>query len=245
MLRSGVESRNVKHSKHLSMLRKIDEYNHLIQDHYFYLDSRGNKIHKTSHVGDGVKIGSNNYVGAYVNIVGMTEIGDNNHFSPFCSIGSEPEHARFFTDKTIKGVKIGSNNVLREKVVVNSGCYRDTVIGDYVWLMNDSYVAHDCIICDKATISGGVLIGGHCIIGIDVNIGMGAMLHQFTVIGSGAMVGMGAVITKTKKIQPLETYVGNPAKYLKPNSYKVDKLSEAEILRYSELYLAHLEMNKI
>lgn len=227
------------------MLRKIDEYNQLIQDHYFYLDSKGNKIHKTSHIGDGVKIGSNNYIGAFVNIVGITEIGDNNHFSPFCSIGSEPEHARFFTDKTIKGVKIGSNNVLREKIIVNSGCYRDTVIGDYVWLMNDSYVAHDCIICDKATISAGVLIGGHCIIGIDVNIGMGAMLHQFTVIGSGSMVGMGAVITKTKKIQPLETYVGNPAKFLKPNSYKVDKLSEAEILKYAELYLAHLEMNKI
>jgi len=227
------------------MLRKIDEYNHLIQDHYFYLDSRGNKIHKTSHIGDGVKIGSNNYIGAYVNIVGITDIGDNNHFSPFCSIGSEPEHARFFTDKSIKGVKIGNNNVLREKVIVNSGCYRDTIIGDYVWLMNDTYVAHDSIVCDKATISAGVLIGGHCILGEDVNIGMGAMLHQFTVIGSAAMVGMGAVITKTKKIEPLQTYVGNPAKYLKPNSYKADKLTQEQIARYWELYKDHIEMNKI
>jgi UDP-N-acetylglucosamine acyltransferase len=221
------------------------QYNHLIQDHYYFLDGKGNKIHKTAHIGTGISIGSGNYIGAFCNIVGDTQIGDNNHFSPFCSIGSEPEHARFFSDKSIKGVKIGSNNIFREKVIVNSGCYRDTVIGNYVWLMNDAYVAHDCIVCDKATISAGVLIGGHCILGEDVNIGLGAMLHQFTVIGSGAMVGMGAVITKTKKIQPLETYVGNPAKYLKPNSYKVEKLSEAEILRYSELYLAHLEMNKI
>jgi UDP-N-acetylglucosamine acyltransferase len=227
------------------MLRKIDEYNHLIQDHYFYLDSRGNKIHKTSHIGDGVKIGSNNYLGAYVNIVGITDIGRNNHFSPFCSIGSEPEHARFFTDKKIKGVKIGNNNVLREKVIVNSGCYRDTIIGDYVWLMNDTYVAHDSIVCDKATISAGVLIGGHCILGEDVNIGMGAMLHQFTVIGSAAMVGMGAVITKTKKIEPLQTYVGNPAKYLKPNSYKADKLTQEQVAWYWQLYKDHLEMNKI
>lgn len=235
----------MKHSKRRSMLRKIDEYNHLIQDHYFYLDSRGNKIHKTSHIGDGVKIGSNNYIGAYVNIVGITDIGDNNHFSPFCSIGSEPEHARFFTDKKIKGVKIGNNNVLREKVIVNSGCYRDTIIGDYVWLMNDTYVAHDSIVCDKATISAGVLIGGHCILGEDVNIGMGAMLHQFTVIGSAAMVGMGAVITKTKKIEPLQTYVGNPAKYLKPNSYKADKLTQEQVAWYWQLYKDHLEMNKI
>jgi UDP-N-acetylglucosamine acyltransferase len=227
------------------MLRKIDEYNHLIQDHYFYLDSRGNKIHKTSHIGDGVKIGSNNYIGAYVNIVGITDIGDNNHFSPFCSIGSEPEHARFFTDKKIKGVKIGNNNVLREKVIVNSGCYRDTIIGDYVWLMNDTYVAHDSIVCDKATISAGVLIGGHCILGEDVNIGMGAMLHQFTVIGSAAMVGMGCVVTKTKKIEPLQTYVGNPAKHLKPNSYKADKLTQEQVAWYWQLYKDHIEMNKI
>ena len=227
------------------MIRPIPEYSHLIADHYYFLDAKGNKIHKTAHIGTGVTIGSGNYIGAFSNIVGHTEIGDNNHFSPFTSIGSEPEHQRFFQDKTIKGVKIGSNNVFRESVTVNSGCYRDTVVGNYVWLMNNTYVAHDCIICDKATISAGVLIGGHCILGEDVNIGLGAMLHQFTVIGSGAMVGMGSVITKTRNILPLETYVGNPAKHLKPNAYKADKATDEDKKRYLELYKQHIEMNKI
>jgi carbonic anhydrase/acetyltransferase-like protein (isoleucine patch superfamily) len=56
---------------------------------------------------------------------------------------------------------------------------------------------------------------------------------------------MGTIVTKTKKIEPLQTYVGNPAKHLKPNSYKADKLTQEQIARYWEIYKEQVKMNKI
>jgi len=210
------------------------------------VDTNNNFIHPTAIIGNNVSLGKNNYIGANCYIVGDVTIGDNNHFEAFCSIGTFPEHKSFFNDKKMKGVVIGNDNVFREFITINSGCYRNTTLESNIWLQKGSYVGHDCEILSGTTLSINAVIGGHCLIGRDVNLGIGAMCHQFSVIGSGSMIGMGAIVTKTSKIKPLGTYVGNPCKYLKDNVYRINKLNESEINWYNSVYERHLlEMTKI
>ena len=213
---------------------------------YEMVDANNNFIHPTAIVGYDVELGKNNYIGANCYIVGNVSIGDNNHFEAFCSIGTFPEHRSFFNDKKTMGVKIGNNNVFREFTTINSGCYCNTVLDSNIWMLRGSHVGHDAVIHKDTTLSCNVIIGGHSIIGCDVNFGIGAICHQFSVIGSGSMIGMGAIVTKTSNIKPLGTYVGNPCKYLKDNTYKMNKLTSCDISWYNTLYERHLtEMQNI
>jgi len=199
------------------------------------VDGNNNFIHPTSIIGTNVILGRNNYIGANCYFVGDVIIGDNNHFEAFCSVGTFPEHRSFFKDKKMKGVEIGDNNVFREFTTINSGCYRNTLIGSNVWMLKGSYLGHDAEMYDNSTLSINAVIGGHSSLGYDVNFGIGAVCHQFSVIGSGAMIGMGAIVTKKSKILPLQTYVGNPCKHLKENTYKRSRLTQSEI----DFYFTH------
>lgn len=208
------------------------------------IDCFSNKIHPTAIIGDNVQLGVGNTIGAYVVIDGNTTIGNNNHFYPYSSIGSEPEHKSFF-GKENKGLVIGNNNVIREYVTINAGCYRQTQLGNGIWMLKGSHVGHDSIMGDGVMISCNVLIAGHCYIGREANLGLGVILHQFSVIGGGAMLGMGCVVTKKSKIMPLRTYVGNPAKLLKENAVLINRLTsdvQQSIFNEYDYYLAN---NKI
>lgn len=190
---------------------------------------RNNHIHPTAIIGNNVKLGKGNKIGAYVVIQGKTTIGNDNVFEPFCSIGNEPEHKEFFGKKN-KGLFIGSNNVFREYVTINAGCYVPTQLGNNITMLRGSHIGHDSEIHDGCTISCNVLIGGHSLLGIGVNMGLGSVCHQYSKIGSYAMIGMGAIVTK--KINPncFGTYVGNPAKYIKENDYQKKKWSYEMVL---------------
>ncbi len=192
-------------------------------------DDSGNFIHPTAIIGKMVKLGKGNYIGVNCYIVGNTSIGDNNHFEAFVSIGSFPEHKEYFNKKEIKGVEIGNNNVFREFVTVNSGCTQNTIISNNCWLLKGSHVGHDSLIEDDVTLSCSALIGGYSIIMQGANMGLGAICHQFSLIGAHAMIGMGCIIPKKTQIQPFMVYVGNPAKCIKPNNYKLNKMQQSDL----------------
>lgn len=205
------------------------------------VDENSNFIHPSAIIGTNVIIGKNNYIGANCYIVGNTTIGDNNHFEAFCSVGTFPEHRSFFNKKEMKGVVIGDNNVFREFITINSGCYQNTVLGNEIWMLRNSHVGHDSTIYDKTTLSCNVLIGGHSIVGEDVNFGLGSICHQFSVIGGGSMIGMGAIITKSANISPFGVYVGNPAKYLKVNTHKLKNADMFTHQSYSMMHITSIE----
>ena len=190
---------------------------------------RDNHIHPTAIIGNNVRLGKGNKIGAYVVIQGKTWIGDNNVFEPFCSIGNEPEHKDFFGKKN-KGTFIGNNNVFREYVTINAGCFVPTQLGDNIIMLRGSHVGHDSEINNDCTISCNVLIGGHSLLGIGVNMGLGSICHQYSKIGSYAMIGMGSIVTKKVNVQCFGTYVGNPAKYIKENDYQKQKWSYEMVL---------------
>jgi UDP-N-acetylglucosamine acyltransferase len=181
-----------------------------------------NEIHPTAIIGKKVKIGKGNMIGANVIIQGETTIGDNNVFEPFCSIGNEPEHKDFFGKKN-KGLIIGSNNIFREFVTINSGCYMPTRLFDNIIMLRSSHIGHDSYISSHCTISCSVIIGSHSLLGVGVNMGIASVCHQYSKIGSYAMIGMGAIITKKVNPQCFGMYVGNPAKYIKENDFQKNK----------------------
>jgi UDP-N-acetylglucosamine acyltransferase len=213
-----------------------------------------NRIHQTAILEGNVVLGHGNIIGPYVVMRGTITIGDNNtidagvviennvsightnHIYPYVSVGALGEMGtkgdRFVEEGK---VVIGSNVTIREFVCIHSPVYTmETSVHDKVYLMNKSYVAHDCIIGKGAVMSAGVLLAGRCLIGQHANLGLGATVHQSTHIGAYAMVGMQAVITTD--IMPYATVAGNPARILRFNRKAVEKLG------FEENQLAEVEM---
>ncbi len=176
---------------------------------------KSNFIHPLAHVGEAVKMGKNNYIGAFC-IINNCEIGSNNRFESHCSIGAFPEHK---AAKENKGALIGDNNTFREFVTLHGGVEQATEIGNNNWFLVKSHIGHDATIYSDVVVSTAAIIGGHCKIYHYANLGLGSIIHQYKKIPHGSMLGMGCIITKTTAMQPFTIYVGNPAKAFKPNLY--------------------------
>jgi UDP-N-acetylglucosamine acyltransferase len=202
-----------------------------------------NFIHPSAVIGDKVKMGKGNYVGANCYIVGDTIIGDNNHFEAFCSIGTSPEHKEFFYKKQMKGVSIGNDNVVREFVTINSGTERDTVVKNGCWFLKGAHIGHDSIVEDKVTMGCNVIIAGHTYIMEGATFGLGVVVHQYSVIGAYTMIGMNAVVGRKQSVIPFGVYVGNPIKYARVNEMKTRSLDK-DFMEKLKLDYKNLTENK-
>lgn len=182
------------------------------QEPFFFM----NQIHPTAILGVNVVLGSGNVIGPFVVIAGNTVIGDGNWFGSGVKVGAPPEvrsviHGPdWLDDDRAPGVVIGDRNVLREDVQVHGGWQKQTVLNNDVFIMNGSYIAHDCALGDGVTLASGVALGGHVDIGPHANIGLGATVHQRRVIGSHAMVGMSSVVTRD--VPPFVKAFGAPCR---------------------------------
>lgn len=204
-------------------------------------DFGNNKVSPLAYVGENVILGNNNIIHPFAVITGKTIIGDNNEFFSFCSIGTEPEHKEFF-GKENGGVLIEDNNIFREYVTVNAGTKSLTYVSSGCVFLRGSHVGHDSFICKDATISCNVLIGGHSLIGEGANMGLGSICHQFSKIGAYSMIGMGSIITKKISPESFTIYVGNPAKYLKPNDYQLKKFDNDQVFEIIQAYKSLVEL---
>lgn len=183
-----------------------------------------------------ITIGNNNKIDTGVVLENNVSIGHNNRIYPYASIGALGEMGTK-GDKFIEEgrVVIGNNVTIREFVCIHSPVYTlETSVHDNVYLMNKSYIAHDCIVGKGTVLSAGVLLAGRCVVGHHANLGLGATVHQSTHIGAHAMIGMQAVITAD--IMPYATVVGNPARILGFNRRGVAPLG------FEENQLAEVEM---
>ncbi len=182
---------------------------------------KNNIIHPTAIIGPNVILGDNNYIGPYCYISGNTIIGNNNRFEAYCSVGLNPETVNYFDveGKTI----IGDNNIIRDYCSIHAGSINTTIIGNNILILHNSHIAHDCIVDNKCIITGNVILGGFCHIMEGVNLGMGTIIHQRSKIGAYSMIGMGAIVTSKTKIKPGGVYFGNPAKFIKPNTFGLEK----------------------
>jgi UDP-N-acetylglucosamine acyltransferase len=162
---------------------------------------QNNQIHPTAIIGSGVTIGTNNLIGPFVRIYSNTVIGDSNFIGTGSVIGALPEyrsldHKGPGVFESLAGVTIGSGVVIREYCQIHQGLKRPTRIDDGAFIMNQTYIAHDCEVGSEAVLASSVLLAGNVVVGIQANIGMGAKVHQGLSIGRLSMVGMGSVVTR-------------------------------------------------
>ncbi|MDX8394961.1 MAG: acyl-ACP--UDP-N-acetylglucosamine O-acyltransferase [Mariprofundaceae bacterium] len=164
-------------------------------------------IHPTAIISDKAKLGSNVEVGPYcvidenvsigsgcilkshVVISGHTNIGENNRFFPFSSIGQPPQDLKFGGETS--EIIIGDDNTFREYVTVNPGTKDGgllTKIGSHCMFMASSHVAHDCYLGDSVIMANSAALGGHVEVGNGAIIGGLSGIHQFSKIGRMAMV---------------------------------------------------------
>jgi UDP-N-acetylglucosamine acyltransferase len=133
---------------------------------------------------DGVRLVGNNY------IQGPTTIGEGTVVYPFACIGFEPQDIKFKPGMPTPGVQIGRECQIREHATIHAASRPEhpTIIGDRVFMMVSTHVAHDCIIGNRVTFVNGAGIAGHGEIADDVTLGGNAVIHQFCRIGRMVMM---------------------------------------------------------
>ena len=140
----------------------------------------------TGHVrlGPGVRLLGSNYIN------GPVSIGTGSILYPHACVGFEPQDVKFKPGMKTAGVVIGEATILREHATIHaaSNDHTPTRVGDRVFMMVNSHVAHDCRIGNRVTFVNGAGIAGHGQIEDDVILGGNAVIHQFCRIGRMAIM---------------------------------------------------------
>lgn len=187
-----------------------------------------------------ISLGLRNKIGAYCVLMGPLVIGDDNEFHPFCVIGDDPEHKG---KKPHGNIEIGHRNIFREHTIVHrSAGKRDTSIGNDNYFMHGSHVAHDCLVGSRIRLSPYVVLGGHTVVLDDCTLGIATVTHQNSTIGQGTMTGMHSTITKDPP--PFSMIYGSPAKWIRHNTYMLDRLKGSHDVRMSEVRFFTLKQGR-
>jgi UDP-N-acetylglucosamine acyltransferase len=148
-------------------------------------------------IGADVEIDARTQIKANVVLEGPLEIGEDNVFYPYSTVGVAPQDLKYHGERSC--TRIGNRNKIREFVTIHRGTEGGgmlTSIGDDNLLMVQVHVAHDVHIGNHCVLSHAATVGGHVIIGDWAVIGAGTALHQFCRVGRHAMIGGYSVITQ-------------------------------------------------
>ncbi len=162
-------------------------------------------------IGPDVTIGKGCHVGASTVIDGWTEIGDDCHIYPMCSIGLVPQDLKFHGEKT--RVVIGSHNTFREFVTIHRGTGHGggiTRVGNHNFFMAYVHVAHDCQVGSYTIFGNAATLGGHVEVDDYATISAFSAVHQFCRIARHAFIGGASIVTKDAL--PFAKSVGNRAR---------------------------------
>jgi len=179
-------------------------------------------VHRTAHLGRGVRVGPFALIDADVSIGDGTTIGPQvvihrdvtigryNVLDVGVIIGCAPLHKGYRGERT--SVRIGNGNVLREQVTIERGYGEGTttVIGDRNFFMTGVHVGHNVIIGNEVVLTCGTLLAGFVRIDDQANLSGNVGVHQFVRIGRLAMVG--GVSMVRQDVPPFVLISGNPAR---------------------------------
>jgi len=173
-------------------------------------------------IGPKVKIGPGTVVESHVVIDGDTEIGADNHFFPFASVGQAPQDLKYRGEAS--HLVIGDRNKVHEFVTIHLGTDLGggrTEIGSDNLLMAYVHVAHDCRVGDHAILANAATLGGHVTVGDWASVGAFSGVHQFCRVGIHAFVGGYSVVTKD--VLPYSKTVGNRARIFGVNTIGLER----------------------
>jgi UDP-N-acetylglucosamine acyltransferase len=149
----------------------------------------GVRIGPFCHVSAEATLGENVELVSHVAVIGATTLGAGTKVFPQAVLGAAPQNLKHKGGRTT--LSIGRNCTIREAVTVHVGSDSSrgaTVIGENVYLMAYSHVAHDCIVGNDVTLANSATLAGHCEVGDNVVIGGLTAVHQFARIGNNAFL---------------------------------------------------------
>lgn len=187
-------------------------------------------------IGAGVKLGDGCRLHNHVTLAGPSEIGPNNEFYPYASIGQRTQDLKYAAEPTY--LKVGEGNTFREFCTVNRATSpgNATVIGNFGSFLAYSHVGHDCLVGDHVIFSNNGTVGGHCLVGDYVIISGLTAVHQFCRLGAHAIIGGCAKVVKD--IPPFMMADGNPASVRAINSVGLSRrgFSEEAVARLKKAH---------
>jgi UDP-N-acetylglucosamine acyltransferase len=157
-------------------------------------------------IGAGVVIGARTRLMGQVFVEGPIEIGEDNVFFPYSTVGVAPQDLKYKGERS--RTRIGHRNQIREFVTLHRGTEGGgmlTSIGDDNLLMAYTHVAHDTHVGNHTVIGHGATLGGHVIVGDWAVVSAGTAVHQFCRIGRHCIIGGYSVITQD--VLPFSTTV--------------------------------------
>jgi len=168
-------------------------------------------------IDENVQIGANCQLGAHAVIQPFVKMGDGNVLHPHAVLGGLPQDVSFKAE-TVSWLEIGDDNVFREGFTAHRASIENAVtsIGSGCFFMNNSHVAHDCVVGNKTIFANNVAIGGFVEVGDGVFMGGAVVVHQFCRIGSFAIVQ--GTTGLNKDVIPYMLIGGRPAKHYRLNS---------------------------
>ncbi len=169
-------------------------------------------------IGAQVQIGARTRLMGHVFVEGVTNIGEDNLFYPYSTVGVAPQDLKYQGERS--ETRIGHRNKIREFVTIHRGTEGGgliTEIGDDNLLMAYTHVAHDVRIGKHTVLANGATCGGHVTVGDWAVIGAHSSLHQFCRVGRHAMIGGHSVITQdvlpfSMTVSPREVKIFGPNK---------------------------------
>ena len=144
-----------------------------------------------------VQIGARTRLMAHVYVEGPIEIGEDNIFYPYSTIGVASQDLKYQGERS--ETRIGHRNKIREFVTIHRGTKAGgmlTSIGADNLVMAYTHVAHDVHVGSHTILSHGATCGGHVIVEDWAIVGAYTGIHQFCRVGQHAMIGGYSVITQ-------------------------------------------------
>ena len=148
-------------------------------------------------IGADVEIGARTRLMAHVYVEGVTQIGEDNIFFPYSTVGVASQDLKYKGERA--ETRIGSRNKIREFVSIHRGTAGGglvTQIGDDNLVMAYAHVAHDVRIGNHTQLGNAVTFAGHVTVEDWAVIEAFSGVHQFCRIGKHAFVGGYSVVTK-------------------------------------------------
>ncbi len=163
-------------------------------------------LHATAVVDPKARLGADVVIGPYSVVEGDVEIGDGCEIGPHVvlrrhtilgpacrvyagAVLGEPAQDLGFKDAPTY-VRIGRGCTIREGVTIHRATKPETAteVGEGVFLMVQSHIAHDVHVGAHTIVANATLLGGHVHVGERVFLSAHVLVHQFVQIGRLAMV---------------------------------------------------------
>jgi UDP-N-acetylglucosamine acyltransferase len=161
-------------------------------------------------IGDQVRIGQGSEIGAHVVLEGQVEIGQRCQIAHGAIIGTPPQDMKYVSG-TVSGVRIGDGSVVREYVTIHRASKEGgwTIIGNDVWVLASSHIAHDCRIGNGVLIVNYAGLAGHVEVADYAVISGHTGIHPFSRIGTLSYIGGCSKVMRD--VPPYVIVDGNPA----------------------------------